>query len=83
MMLAMSLHMAGVNHGHTQNYFEEGNFNKAMTLARRARGATVGLIRYLESCKGRLPWDQPRTPRAILNPESEPGTRNPEPTPVY
>ena len=52
-----------LRHGHTEKYFDEGDFNEAMTLARRARGATVGLIRYLESCKGRLPWDPPRTPR--------------------
>jgi four helix bundle protein len=69
-------------HGRTERYFDEENFNKAMKLARRARGATVGLIRYLESCKGRLPWDHPRPPRGIQKPEPlKPEPESPEPEP--
>jgi four helix bundle protein len=60
-------------HGRTEQYFDEVNTLAGVRLARRARGATIGLIRYLESCKGRLPWDQPPS-GAKGNPEPEPGT---------
>src|SRR5262249_49066804 len=46
-------------HGRTCRYFTERDFTKAFQLNRRALGATVRLIQYLDSCKGRLPWEAP------------------------
>src|SRR5262245_37176176 len=62
-------------HGRNARYFSEQDFTEAMRLTRRAIGATVGLIKYLDSCKGRLPWDSPpKSRRPNQNQNREPGT---------
>jgi four helix bundle protein len=69
-------------HGRKNSYFSMDEFNQATKLARRALGATVRLHQYLESCKGRLPWEDPpkRTPkpRDAKTPPEGP-VPNPEP----
>lgn len=50
------------NHLHDarkQNYFSEEEIKKLVHLTFRAQKATTGLIKYLDSCKGRPPagWD--------------------------
>ena len=42
-------------HGRTEKYWSEDQFDQAWTLSRRAMGATVGWLRYLESCDGQIP----------------------------
>jgi four helix bundle protein len=45
--------------GRTKNYFSEEETTRLFYLQVRATKATTGLLRYLESCKGRAPtgWD--------------------------
>jgi four helix bundle protein len=87
-----------------QNHLDDARRRRLLTedqarsvhaLTRRALGATTGLIRYLDSCKGEPPtdWDQnppstkrPGAPRNSDHPpENEPGrerrTLNSEPEP--
>ena len=55
--------------GRKQGYFPEDDAQRLISLAQRAAGATRGLLRYLDSCKGQAPtgWDaasaQSRTKR--------------------
>ena len=62
--------------GRKQAYFSEEDFAKAIRWNHRALGATVRLLQYLDSCKGRLPWEDPpkRKPK-----RKEQDGENPEP----
>jgi four helix bundle protein len=48
--------------GRTKNYFSKEDAERLLMLLRRTRGATTGLLGYLESCKGEAPtgWKKPR-----------------------
>jgi four helix bundle protein len=81
-----------LRHGHRQRYFSAEDFEAALTLAKRALGATTRYWQYLDSCEGNVPG-QPPAKRPPERPKrshdrnkepsdaAEPETRNPNAEP--
>ncbi len=60
--------------GKERRYFTIEDFDKAWNLSKRARGATLRYLQYLESCEGNIPGQPPRKPKSKGGRPKKPGT---------
>ena len=63
-------------HGKRRHYWQQEDFDKAWTLAKRALGATLRYLHYLENCDG--PVRPPRKRVPSPRPKPAPKPREPE-----
>jgi four helix bundle protein len=50
-------------YGKRRKYFEQADLDAALSLCRRAIGASTRYLQYLESCEGEVPGQPPRHPQ--------------------
>jgi four helix bundle protein len=68
-------------HGQRRRYWRQEDFEKAWTLSKRALGATLRYLHYLETCDGpvRPPRNSKPKPRASPEPPGRAEPEEPEP----